>query len=148
MLVGMGEGQHNGKPLKTMKDLYLCFERDINAIVEHVSNRGGPVTQGIVFAELLDAVEQSKVALREAMEKAQEKLAAADAAREADRLRAIQERIESEVARPTKATEAPRRGRKPAEATAGRKKPGVGRKPAVAVATGAPKRRGRPPKNR
>ena len=131
MLVGMGEGKHNGMVLRTMKDLYLCFERDIMAIASHTGTN-----TGIVFAELVDAVEESRVVLRNAMEKAQEKLAAADAAREAEALAA-------------KATEAPRRTRKPAVAPAapvGRKKPGVGRKP-VAVME-APKRRGRPPKNR
>lgn len=132
MLIGMGDGQHNGKPLKTMKDLYLCFECDINAIVDHISRNAGSVTQGIVFAELLDAVEQSKVALREAMEKAQEKLAAADAVREAE-------------AAATKTTKAPRRAAAAATtAPVGHKKPGVNRKPVAAE----PKRRGRPPKNR
>jgi hypothetical protein len=136
MLVGMGNGEHNGKPLKTMKDLYLCFERDINAIVDYLSVRGGPVTQGVVFAELLDAVEDTKVSLREAMENAQAKLAAQDA-REAAKAA-------------EKATEAPRRTRGAAaapQATGRKKKPGVGRRPA-AVAAVAPKRRGRPPKNR
>ena len=136
MLIGMGEGQHNGKPLKTMKDLYLCFERDINAIVDHVSGIAGGVTQGIVFAELLDAVEETKVSLRTAMESAQAKLAEADATREAEEA-------------PRKATEAPRKTRRAAAATAapvGRKKPGVSRKPVAVMAE--PKRRGRPPKNR
>lgn len=135
MLVGMGNGEHNGKPLKTMKDLYLCFERDINAIVDYLSVRGGPVTQGVVFAELLDAVEDTKVSLREAMENAQAKLAAQDA-REAAKAA-------------EKATEAPRRTRGAAaalQATGRKKKPGVGRRPAEVTPTG--KRRGRPPKNR
>lgn len=135
MLVGMGYGEHNGKPLKTMKDLYLCFERDINAIVDYLSVRGGPVTQGVVFAELLDAVEDTKVSLREAMENAQAKLAAQDA-REAAKAA-------------EKATEAPRRTRGAADApqaTGRKKKPGVGRRPAEVTPTG--KRRGRPPKAR
>jgi len=135
MLVGMGNGEHNGKPLKTMKDLYLCFERDINAIVDYLSVRGGPVTQGVVFAELLDAVEDTKVSLREAMENAQAKLAAQDA-REAAKAA-------------EKATEAPRRTRGAAaapQATGRKKKPGVGRRPAEVTPTG--KRRGRPPKAR
>ena len=147
MLIGMGEGHHNGKPLKTMKDLYLCFENDVTAIARHTGTN-----TGIVFAELVDAVEETKVSLRDAMERAQAKLAEADAAREVDRLRAVQDRIEAEVARPAaqqKATEAPRRTRRAATATtapASRKKPGVSRKPVAVMAE--PKRRGRPPKNR
>lgn len=145
----MGEGQHNGKPLKTMKDLYLCFECDINAIVDYVSSRNGPITQGVVFAELVDAVEDMKVELRNARERLQERFDTEEAMELAATEKA--KRAVAAAAAAAKTTEAPRRTRRAAAAattattaTVGHKKPGANRKPVAAE----PKRRGRPPKNR
>jgi len=133
MLIGMGTGNHNGKPLKTMKDLYLCFEPDIVEVARQTHTN-----TGIVFAELIDAVEESRAVLRDAVESARAKLEAEDAKREAEAKAAA-----------VKATEAPRRTRRAAATTTapvGRKKPGVSRK--TVTVTVEPKRRGRPPKSR